>query len=204
MISIQNSLSLEERKTFSNSNNSSKKRKWQSEEGGEDDCSTKVNDPEAKSTEPTLDIDLHLETPLPIDWQRCLDLQSGQVHFFNTRTQKRTCRDPRGSPEPVSSRTMSLDLELNLPFDSFQDHLDNEEKNPPPNSTDSCSNPKPILSRSLSWVSLDADEQEMLAAVCMRCHMLVMLCKSSPTCPNCKFLNPTDQIPSIKLDSPLL
>lgn len=131
-------------------------------------------------------------------------MQSGQVHFFNTRTQKRTCRDPRGSPEPVSSRTMSLDLELNLPFDSFQDHLDNEEKNPPPNSTDSCSNPKPILSRSLSWVSLDADEQEMLAAVCMRCHMLVMLCKSSPTCPNCKFLNPTDQIPSIKLDSPLL
>lgn len=81
MISIQNSLSLEERKTFSNSNNSSKKRKWQSEEGGEDDCSTKVIDPEAKSTEPTLDIDLHLETPLPIDWQRCLDLQVKHFMF---------------------------------------------------------------------------------------------------------------------------
>lgn len=133
------------------------------------------------------------------------DMQSGQVHFYNTRTQKRTCRDPRGSPEPVSSRTMSLDLELNLPFDFFAGHAEHELKSPPPNSTDSSSKSKPIPSRSLSWVSLEADDQqEMIAAVCMRCHMLVMLCKSSPACPNCKFMNPTDQSLSIKLDSPLL
>uniref|UniRef100_A0A0A9PCL7 Uncharacterized protein n=1 Tax=Arundo donax TaxID=35708 RepID=A0A0A9PCL7_ARUDO len=30
----------------------------------------------------------------------------------------------------------------------------------------------------------------MVAAVCVRCHMLVMMCRASPACPNCKFLHP--------------
>ncbi|GLT62394.1 hypothetical protein SLA2020_350360 [Shorea laevis] len=41
----------------------------------------------------------------------------------------------------------------------------------------------------------DHKEQEMIATVCTRCHMLVMLCKSSPACPNCKFMHPLDQGP---------
>ncbi|CAB78015.1 hypothetical protein [Arabidopsis thaliana] len=32
-------------------------------------------------------------------------------------------------------------------------------------------------------------EEEMVARVCMKCHMLVMLCKASPACPNCKFMH---------------
>ncbi|KAK7282814.1 hypothetical protein RIF29_11885 [Crotalaria pallida] len=52
-------------------------------------------------------------------------------------------------------------------------------------------------SSSPSWLSSsDGDHKEMVATVCMKCHMLVMLCKSSPACPNCKFMHPPDQNPS--------
>ncbi|KAE8715418.1 carbon catabolite repressor protein 4-like protein 1-like [Hibiscus syriacus] len=73
------------------------------------------------------DMELHLETPLPLEWQSVLIfrffasfcVQSGQIHFYNTRTHTRTSKDPRRrSPEPPSSGHMSLDLELNLPCDS--------------------------------------------------------------------------------------
>jgi hypothetical protein len=30
----------------------------------------------------------------------------------------------------------------------------------------------------------------MVAVPCANCHLLVMLCKSSPSCPNCKFVQP--------------
>lgn len=29
----------------------------------------------------------------------------------------------------------------------------------------------------------------MVAVVCANCHLLVMLCKSSPSCPNCKYVH---------------
>ncbi|CAA6665040.1 unnamed protein product [Spirodela intermedia] len=84
--------------------------------------------------------------PLPPEWQRCLDIQSGKIHFYNTRTQRRTSRDPRRSaadePPPVS-----LDLELNLTC----------ETSPP-----SC-----------------PSGGGMVAAVCGRCHMLVMMSRLS-------------------------
>ncbi|EOA38534.1 hypothetical protein CARUB_v10010336mg [Capsella rubella] len=53
------------------------------------------------------------------------------------------------------------------------------------------------LSRSPSWLAFEGDDdnqkkQEMVTTVCMKCHMLVMLCKSTPVCPNCKFMHTDD------------
>lgn len=53
------------------------------------------------------------------------------------------------------------------------------------------------LSRSPSWLEFEGDDdnqkkQEMVTTVCMKCHMLVMLCKSTLVCPNCKFMHPDD------------
>ena len=31
----------------------------------------------------------------------------------------------------------------------------------------------------------------MVAVPCANCHLLVMLCKASPACPNCKFVQPS-------------
>ncbi|KAL9306996.1 hypothetical protein AtEden1_Chr1g0024791 [Arabidopsis thaliana] len=54
------------------------------------------------------------------------------------------------------------------------------------------------LSRSPSWLAFEGDDddnqkkQEMITTVCMKCHMLVMLCKSTLVCPNCKFMHHDD------------
>lgn len=134
-------------------------------------------------------------------------MQSGQIHFYNTRTQKRTTRDPRRSPEPPSPGHMSLDLELNLqPCDSQRKNNENNH-NKKHNFGSSIqglgdlfmdsskgNNTSKGLKRSPSWLAFEGDDgEEMIATVCTRCHMLVMLCKSSPSCPNCKFMHPPDQ-----------
>jgi hypothetical protein len=45
----------------------------------------------------------------------------------------------------------------------------------------------------------------MVAVPCVNCHLLVMLCKSSPSCPNCKFVQPLapppPALPHRKLDA---
>ena len=103
---------------------------------------------------------------------------------------------------------MSLDLELNLPCDSVRkiiatDHqLINKHNSVSPTragSVDKNIKTSGGLTQNLSWLAVEEkdeqEEQEMVATVCMRCHMLVMLCKSSPACPNCKFMHPPDQGP---------
>ncbi|KAJ6307135.1 hypothetical protein OIU77_019557 [Salix suchowensis] len=184
---------------------SSKKRKW--EEVQAEGTLEKRSKPE--STKSFFEeIELQLEsTPLPLEWQRCLDIQSGQIHFYNTRTHKRTSIDPRKSPEPPSpDHHMSLDLELNLPYDQSQrkshhvtkknsggsirpgmgDHLIGDNSGRDKGSSEG-------QRRGPSWLESERDQQEMVATVCTKCHMLVMLCRSSPACPNCKFLHPLEQ-----------
>ncbi|PRQ21419.1 putative WW domain-containing protein [Rosa chinensis] len=189
MVSFQaQPLSPNQKKSILDTEISSKKRKW-------DDPFPFVEQLLEKRPKPAdqirpksfFDVELHLETPLPLEWQRCLDIQSGQIHFYNTRTQMKTSRDPRRStPEPPTTNHMSLDLELNLRCDSK------------PHSDISANSFGELFKNNSSRLGLDQldHDQEMLATVCMRCHMLVMLCKSSPACPNCKYMHTTDQSPS--------
>uniref|UniRef100_A0A9I9CGZ0 WW domain-containing protein n=1 Tax=Cucumis melo TaxID=3656 RepID=A0A9I9CGZ0_CUCME len=158
----------------------------------------KWEDPQGENfNSPTDNIELHLETPLPLEWQRCLDIQSGEIHFFNTKTQKRTSMDPRRNklegPTTTPSRShvsdhqaLSLDLELNLNCQSNKKILSN-------NNDDTGGLMKLQANNygiSCPWLRFEREQQEMVARVCMQCHLLVMLLKSSPTCPNCKFIHP--------------
>ncbi|GAV59259.1 hypothetical protein CFOL_v3_02790 [Cephalotus follicularis] len=206
MVSFEALLPSNNRETIAEFDNLTKKRKCE-ESYGEETFDKRLK---AENTRSIFDVELHLETPLPSEWQRCLDIQSGEIHFYNTRTQKRTSRDPRASPDPSSPGHMSLDLELNLPCDHslreneahnhhFTKHISSSPQlglsdlfmlSPSKQKENSGG-----LTRSPSWLAFEGDQQEMVATVCMRCHMLVMLCKSSPTCPNCKFMHPPDQSP---------
>lgn len=128
-------------------------------------------------------------------------MQSGAIHFYNTRTQKRTLRDPRATPEASTPRDyghMSLDLELNLPCGAPTYEKPNPMMNEKSSKSTTCatyhfmgasSEEKSSSSETTETVQV----MEMVATVCMKCHMLVMLCKSSPTCPNCKFMHPPYQ-----------
>lgn len=89
---------------------------------------------------------------------------------------------------------MSLDLELNLlpscgspeKMDQIDDNFVSNSNNKK-NTSNDCSP---------SWLTFDVDQQEMVTAVCKKCYMLVMMSKSSPTCPNCKFVHPFDETPT--------
>ncbi|XP_052190558.1 protein CURLY FLAG LEAF 1 [Diospyros lotus] len=197
MVSLQAPLSPTPRIPIPGPENSSRKRKW------EEQRVTELLDKPFEQSQPSnsiFDTELNLETPLPMDWQRCLDVKSGQIHYYNTRTQKRTSKDPRTSPEPPNpggGHIISLDLELNLPCGSTK--ADNSgNKN--------TKNTGGLLRRSPSWLEFDgAAEKEMVTAVCNKCHMLVMMDKSAPECPNCKFRHPQDQtIPQLFRARPLM
>ncbi|XP_027332911.1 uncharacterized protein LOC113847818 isoform X2 [Abrus precatorius] len=160
----------------------------------------------SEKRKPTFDIELNLETPLSsYQLHQYLTIQSGQIHLCNTKMNKTA--DSKGNLEVGQ---MSLDLELNLTCESLKKKEESYDINEKKNSgsprnfgegdllnesinhkRDSCA-----LTRTPSWLSSEGDHKEMIATVCMRCHMLVMLCKSSPSCPNCKFMHPPDQNPS--------
>uniref|UniRef100_A0A1J3I4X1 Uncharacterized protein n=3 Tax=Noccaea caerulescens TaxID=107243 RepID=A0A1J3I4X1_NOCCA len=91
---------------------------------------------------------------------------------------------------------MSLNLELNLSTSlidlNHHDHDHGEDERKKKGSV--------LGTESMAWVAFDLDdngcgsrggggEEEMVAKVCMKCHMLVMFCKASPVCPNCKFMH---------------
>ncbi|XP_022132079.1 uncharacterized protein LOC111005038, partial [Momordica charantia] len=159
-----------------------KKRKWEAQ----------LPPPPPPPQNSIFDIELHLETPLPSDWQRCLDIQSGKIHFYNTTTNKRTSKDPRdqidkNDDEEEDDDDMSLDLELNLTCDSL-------DKN-----SNQTQGGRQDLNGLFGSSENYSNRKEMVAAVCMRCHLLVMLCKSSPECPNCKFMNSPEHTPPAML-----
>lgn len=128
----------------------------------------------------------------------------------NTRVENSTAEDSWRNPEPPPPppHHMSLDLDLNLTCHdvnvkqnsgspgSLGEHYHDLLFNEVPSKCEKDSDDHQGLIRSPSWLSSEGDHKEMVATVCMRCHMLVMLCKSSPACPNCKFMHPPDQNPS--------
>ncbi|CAN7130600.1 unnamed protein product [Brassica rapa subsp. narinosa] len=156
----------------------------------------------------TFDFELQLHTPLTTE----------------TKGYSKTSEDQRTYPKDsllVERPKMSLDLELNLsPSYSPTNTTTKIEESSNHNETVSSSKGKNLTSpskktttgtgqnRSLSWLAfeggdddVDHKEQEMVTKVCMKCHMLVMLCTSTPVCPNCKFMHPHDHS-STKLFKP--
>ncbi|KAL3830435.1 hypothetical protein ACJIZ3_019237 [Penstemon smallii] len=176
-----------------------KKRKW--DDPTDQEFSEKLE--KIKSLKPEFDTNFQNETPFPLEWQRCLDIKSGEIYFFNTRTHKRALDDPRTSPEPLKSNPapMSLELQLNLPSQSLSKNHDHDKISP--YSTNQAKNSSKrskdtnALTRSPSWLTFEEDEQEMVTAVCKKCYMLVMMNKSSLACPNCKFVHPSEPGPNL-------
>ncbi|XP_020104321.1 uncharacterized protein LOC109721242 [Ananas comosus] len=200
MVSLQTTLSSEEKRSCCSFDKPvPKKRKWEDEEESDSDffANEFANEPrikQAKAEETTkVDIELHLDSPLPLEWQRCLDIKSGRMYFYNTRTHKRTSKDPRESPEEAAPSGPSLDLELNLACEPAKPTR--TDKNPK-----AAQNQPKLLAPPPPWA--DGDHREMVAAVCMRCHMLVMMCKSTLSCPNCKFVHPPSHNSQGSLNKP--
>ncbi|GJN28148.1 hypothetical protein PR202_gb16237 [Eleusine coracana subsp. coracana] len=132
-------------------------------------------------------LELQLGDPLPLDWEQCLDLHSGRMYYLNRKTMKKSWERPKSMEEQGT-----LNLELNI--------------STTPSSIDSKASPftfgDDIKSKTTSSIS---SGNHMVAVPCVNCHLLVMLCKSSPACPNCKFVQPSvpamPQTPPRRLDA---
>ncbi|XP_013584882.1 PREDICTED: uncharacterized protein LOC106293781 [Brassica oleracea var. oleracea] len=109
--------------------------------------------------------------------------------------------DTKFHSETFEDRKTYLDLELNLSSSSsstIKTIVKKDESSKGKNLIMSPSKKRKSgdikLSRSPSWLAFEGDDdqkkQEMVTTVCMKCHMLVMLCKSTLVCPNCKFTHP--------------
>ncbi|XP_045803411.1 uncharacterized protein LOC123896983 [Trifolium pratense] len=215
MVSLYKALSMSPRTEVNEEFEASSKKRKLEEPFTEEFFKDQINLEKGKST---FDIKPRLKTMFPSDkWCQYLSIQSGQIQLCNTRSLDQTAtEDSKRSLRPPPSDHMSLDLELNLACESQRKNDNISEKqnsgNSPKNLTqrdDLCFESSKCkkdssggLNGSLSWLTTsEGDYKEMVATVCMQCHMLVMLCKSSPACPNCKFMHSPDQNPSKFLKS---
>lgn len=106
-------------------------------------------------------IELQLKNPLPLDWEQCLDLESGRMYYMNRNTLKKSYNWPK---------EQKIDLELNIS----------------PLSSSDFERSTKMVGDSMKHIQ---SSNSMVAAACHKCHLLVMLSKSSPNCPNCKHLH---------------
>ncbi|KAM5569972.1 hypothetical protein ABKV19_017148 [Rosa sericea] len=124
----------------------------------------------------TSHVDLELENPLPLDWEQCLDLKSGKVYYLNRKTSKKSWKRPLKEDQEEAH----LDLELHISSTFSAD--------------DSCSEQRRCR-RSSKKVTAEevvigsSNNNMTLALACLNCHLLVILSKSSPCCPNCKYVH---------------
>ncbi|KAF2322242.1 hypothetical protein P3X46_010313 [Hevea brasiliensis] len=133
-------------------------------------------------------VDLHVKDPLPPDWEQCLDLESGKMYYLNRKTLRKSWNWPNVDQK--------LDLELNIsPLSDCPDHHQQ------------CRRSNYINSSSLEeyskklQASSSCSNNNMVALACLNCHLLVILSRSSPSCPNCKYVHslPTPQTPQPKI-----
>uniref|UniRef100_A0A7N0TT35 WW domain-containing protein n=1 Tax=Kalanchoe fedtschenkoi TaxID=63787 RepID=A0A7N0TT35_KALFE len=163
-------------------------------------------------------IDLqHSNERLPLDWEQCLDLESGKMYFLNRKTLKRSWERPTGQDQHHEPR-QRLDLELNI-----SSPIAAPKPKPASVMTKSSylkKSPEVVgVAQTLLHVDRKVDDHQspllaynkfsktkettsnnnMVAMACMNCHLLVIVSKSSPTCPNCKYVH---SVPAAQQISP--
>ncbi|XP_062104949.1 protein CURLY FLAG LEAF 1-like [Humulus lupulus] len=133
--------------------------------------------------QPPLSVDLQLKDPLPLDWEQCLDLESGEMYYLNRKTLRKSWNWPIQMEQAAAAA--ALDLELNMSSFSEDHH----------NRMNGFSDPMIMKRQSSSaGVSSFNNNNNMVALACLNCHLLVILSKSSPSCPNCKYIH---SLPSV-------
>ncbi|KDP42872.1 hypothetical protein JCGZ_23814 [Jatropha curcas] len=169
---VSNSSSSESENNVSSSSSSSKKRKFLSEHH-----LLKSSNNNGMPFPIQTSVDLHVKDPLPLDWEQCLDLETGRVYYLNRKTLKRSWDWPKDQ---------KVDLELNIsPFSN--QHLTILEGSKKKNGQKSQSR---------------TNNNNMVALACLNCHLLVILSRTSPSCPNCKYVHSlpsTHQAPQPKI-----
>ncbi|CAH9131497.1 unnamed protein product [Cuscuta epithymum] len=118
-------------------------------------------------------VDLHQpawKEPLPLDWEQCLDLQSGRMYYVNRKTMRKTWEWPQKQQQKLLRPPLDLDLNISTGTRHFRTKQNHSSPTPPGNT------------------AANGGGDSMIALPCSNCHLLVIVSQASPSCPNCKFL----------------
>lgn len=108
--------------------NSSKKRKWEEESQAEEAIHTQPS--KTKNTKYMFDTELHLETPLPLEWQRCLDIEVRQLYSYTPSSSNHILND-NGWLRIVVYISNAVGANILLQYkDSYEDTKGSKENNP--------------------------------------------------------------------------
>ncbi|CAI0397231.1 unnamed protein product [Linum tenue] len=149
-----------------------------------------------------LDQEVKNNRALPLDWEQCLDLHSGTMYYFNRKTSRKSWNRPKDAyhDDENDPNNRSLDLELNISSPSkYYNNVstDHHQHNMmklhhhqiPASSPSQEGNFSPSDGGSSRTNDDDDKDNNMVALACLNCHLLVILSKSSPCCPNCKYVH---------------
>ena len=109
-------------------------------------------------------------------------VQSGRMYYLNRKTLRRSW----SCPKDHHNNQQKLDLELNI--STISDY---------PEKCSSFDSQRLQVHHSKKHQN-NSSSSNMVALACLNCHLLVILSKSSPSCPNCKYVHslPTQKIPT--------
>ncbi|WCJ41477.1 hypothetical protein M5689_022345 [Euphorbia peplus] len=138
-------------------------------------------------------VDLHVKDPLPMDWEQCLDLQSGRMYYLNRKTLRKSWNWPINKDHHHHQK---LDLELHISApDHHHHHYHHHHHHQDNNNNNSNYKKQAMTSSTSSNCNNNNNNREnnnndnMVALACLNCHLLVILSRSSPSCPNCKYVH---------------
>ncbi|KAI3907902.1 hypothetical protein MKX01_040086 [Papaver californicum] len=115
-------------------------------------------------------IELNSDIPLPLKWEQCLDLKTGEVYYRNEETGKKSRKDPRKAIAKIWGRNYYSEEEEENSSDSEQG-----SQSPIPSSSTSPSTKR----------NDNRHDQVLVVAGCKSCLMYFMLPKYLVDCPKC-------------------
>ncbi|XP_050144064.1 uncharacterized protein LOC126619691 [Malus sylvestris] len=152
-------------------------------------------------------VDPQLKDPLPLDWEQCLDLQSRKMYYLNRKTSRKRWN------WPINQASVNLELNISTLSGSSSGSRFNRSSGTIDEAKNCCaeaSNMKPISYNGKIGLLTKGDYKQMgrrstisngraerspynnnntVALACRKCHLLLVLSRSSPCCPNCKYLH---------------
>ncbi|XP_051122078.1 protein CURLY FLAG LEAF 1-like [Andrographis paniculata] len=143
-------------------------------------------------------VELNSQGPLPLNWEQCLDLKTGEIYYINWRTGKKVKDDPRRATAATSYTAVADDYSGD--DSSSCDSDDSGSESSPSSSRQQWSAGNNYYSRRQQNVGVDVDVSAtagggggsgsgggsvLVVAGCKRCLMYYMVPKQEEICPKC-------------------
>uniref|UniRef100_A0A7N0UVA4 WW domain-containing protein n=1 Tax=Kalanchoe fedtschenkoi TaxID=63787 RepID=A0A7N0UVA4_KALFE len=120
---------------------------------------------ETASQQDLITVDLNSETPLPYNWEQCLDLKTGELYFINRSNGMKTTEDPREMAEYCGQYYYSEDEDEDGDDESCEYETDEDVSGPAAGN--------------------GGEDNVLVVAGCRSCLMYYMVTKQVTGCPKC-------------------